>query len=340
MSVCPNFFIEKLQEIAFKLTIGTDRQITYMPPCLVPVFCPDYKKMKTPEQIKELKQYSIVEYLSGKGINPTSKRGIEYLYHSPLRTDSTPSFSVNPTLNVFNDFGNDSDKGSIIDLVMKLEKFSFPDACKFIERVDGKKERDFSSPLSLSCRPNFDEDGDSYEVTAVQNLQHPALIRYIQNRKISLNTAFNYIQEIHYKNAKGHFFGVGYKTDIGGYVLRNGLMKKYMNLGKSGIKTFVVPDSKSISIFEGMFDFLSAIEYCKRPPRCTAIILNSVSNLSKAMEQLTGATTIYSYLDNDEAGHKATQKMINSGFNVLDKSSIYSVYGFKDFNEFLVNNHI
>ena len=295
--------------------------------------------MKTQEQIIALKQYSIVEYLSNKGINPHSKRGIEYLYHSPLRTDSTPSFFVNPTLNVFNDFGNDSDKGSIIDLVMKLEKLSFPDACKFIESLDGKKEREFSPPLSLSCRPNSDEDGDSYEVTAVQNLQHPALIRYIESRKISLNTAFSFIQEIHYKTDRGQFFGVGYKNDIGGYVLRNGLMKKYMNLGKAGIKTFVVPDSKNVSIFEGMMDFLSAIEYCKRPPRCTAIILNSVSNLSKAIPILTGATTIYSYLDNDDAGRKATQKMTNAGLNVLDKSNIYSVYGFKDFNEFLVNNH-
>ena len=60
---------------------------------------------------------------------------------------------------------------------------------------------------------------------------------------------------------------------------------------------------------------------------------NSVSNLSKAMPQLTGATTIYSYLDNDEAGQKATQKMKDAGLNVLDKSAIYE--GYKDFNEYL-----
>jgi DNA primase len=110
-------------------------------------------------------------------------------------------------------------------------------------------------------------------------------------------------------------------------------MKKPINLGHTGIKTFAVAGSKSVSIFEGMFDFLSAIEYCKRPPRCTAIVLNSVSNLSKAMPQLTGATKIYSYLDNDDAGRKATQKMIDVGLNVIDQSKIYE--GYKDFNEFL-----
>jgi DNA primase len=288
--------------------------------------------MKTTQQIKELKQFSIVNYLRGKGINPTSKRGNEYLYHSPLRNDSTPSFSVNPTLNIFNDFGNDTDKGSIIDLVMKLEKVGFVDACQFIENMDGKRERDFQIPLSLSCRQTSENSIKDYQITAVKDLQHPALIRYVESRQISFKTAFTYLKEIHYSNSKGKFFGVGYQTDNGGYVLRSEIMKKPMNLGTTGIKTFEVPESKAISVFEGMFDFLACVEYCKRPPRCTAIVLNSVSNLSKAMPQLIGATTIYSYLDNDDAGRKATQKVKDAGVNVLDKSDIYTDY--KDFSEF------
>lgn len=290
--------------------------------------------MKTPQQITELKQYSIINYLRGKGINPTSKSGRYYLYHSPLRNDRTPSFSVSPTLNIFNDFGNDTDKGSIIDLVMKLEKVGFIDACQFIESMDGKKERDFSTPLSLSCCQTSNDTKD-YELTAVKDLQHPALIKYVESRKITLRTAFSYLQEIHYKRSGGNYFGVGYKNDDGGYVSRNGIFPKPINLGKSGIKTFVIPKSNSISIFEGMFDFLSAIEHWKYPPRCTAIVLNSVSNLSRAMPQLTGATTVYSYMDNDPAGRKATQKMKEAGLNVLDQSNIYE--GYNDFNDFITN---
>ncbi|PWK28964.1 CHC2-type zinc finger protein [Arcicella aurantiaca] len=293
--------------------------------------------MKTHEQINQLKQISIIDYLSGKGISPVSRNGSNFLYHSPLRQDSTPSFSVSPTLNVFNDFGNDADKGSIIDLVMKLEKIGFVDACSLLERMDDKRERDGSQTLSLSCRPISQEDPEGYTIKSVANLQHPALMRYVKNRGINLNTAFNYLQEIHYTNSKGQFFGVGYKTDNGGYVLRSEIMQKPINLGKSGIKTFTFPNSNTISVFEGMFDFLSAIEYYKRPPRCTAIILNSVTNLSKAIPQLTEATTIYSYMDNDEAGRKATQKMRDAGLNVQDCSSMYSDKDFKDFNEFLAS---
>ena len=287
------------------------------------------------EQIKELKQVSIVNYLRGKGINPTSKSGKCYLYLSPLREEKTASFSVDTERNTFLDFGNSNVKTtSIIDLVMLMENVSFPDACKILKGFDGKKKTEFGEEnLSLlTVNTSSENTVKDYQITAVKDLQHPALIRYVESRKISLKTAFTFLKEIHYTNSKGKFFGLGYQTDNGGYVLRSEIMKKPMNLGTTGIKTFEMPESKGISVFEGMFDFLACVEYCKRPPRCTAIVLNSVSNLSKAMPQLTEATNIYSYLDNDDAGRKATQKMIDAGGNVLDKSDIYRCY--KDFSEF------
>ncbi len=286
--------------------------------------------MKTPQQIKELKQISIVNYLRGKGINPSSKSGIYFMYHSPLRNDSTPSFSVNPTKNTFYDLGNESDKGNIIELVMRMERMGFVEACSFLDSQDVMKENE--NLISLSPSQTSEKTIKDYQITAVKDLQHPALIRYVESRKISLKTAFAYLREIHYSNSKGKFFGVGYETDNGGYVLRSEIMTKPMNLGKTGVKTFAVPESKEITIFEGMFDFLACVELCKRPPRCTAIVLNSVSNLSKAMPQLSEATEIYSYLDNDTAGRKATQKMKDSGLNVFDKSTFYE--GYKDFSEF------
>ena len=290
--------------------------------------------MISKEQIKDLKQVSIIGYLRGKGINPTSKSGSYFMYNSPLRNDPTPSFSVSPTKNTFYDLGNDSDKGNIIELVMRMERMSFVDACQYLDSQDLMKENE--KPLSLSSSQNPNNETKNYEVTAMKDLQHPALIRYVESRKITLHTAFSYLKEIHYKNAKGKFFGVGYKNDNGGYVLRSEIMKKPINLGSSGIKTFAVAGSKNVSIFEGMFDFLSAIEHFKTRPRCTAIVLNSVSNLSKAMPQLTGATTIYSYLDNDDAGRKATQRMRDAGLNILDQSIIYSAHNHNDFNDFLI----
>lgn len=286
--------------------------------------------MITPQQIKELKQVSIVNYLFGKGINPSSKSSAYFMYHSPLRNDSTPSFSVDPINNTFYDLGNESDKGNIIELVMRMECMGFVEACNFLGSNDLMKEKD--APISLSLSHTSENTVKDYQITAVKHLQHPALIRYVESRRISLRTAFTYLSEIHYSNSKGKFFGVGYQTDNGGYVLRSGIMQKPMNLGKTGIKTFAVPESKEITVFEGMFDFLACVELCKCPPRYTAIVLNSVSNLSKALPQLSEAKKIYGYLDNDLAGRNATQKIKDSGFNILDKSAFYE--GYKDLSEF------
>ena len=285
------------------------------------------------EQIKELKQKVRIEnYLRGKGIYPTSKSGNYFMYHSPLRNDSTPSFGVNPTKNTFNDLGS-NDKGNIIELIMRMERMSFVDACQYLDSQDLMNNNNENPNYYYSLSQNPNNEIKNYEVTAVKDLQHPALIRYVESRKITLNTAFSYLKEIHYKNAKGQFFGVGYQNDSGGYVSRSKTMKKPINLGQTGIKTFAIVGSRNVSIFEGMFDFLSAIEHFKSRPRCTAIILNSVTNLSKAMPLLERAETIYSYLDNDDAGKKATQKMRDAGLKVQDQSNIYE--GCKDFNEYI-----
>ena len=292
--------------------------------------------MKTPSEIKELKQISIMGYLAGKGINAVSKSGQYFMYHSPLRDDSKPSFGVNHIKNTFYDLGNPDDQGNIIELVMKLEGLTFPNACNFLERegFDLVKENEILKTPFLLLSQNLLENTVGYQVIEVKDVEHPALVRYVNNRKISVQTAFNYLQEIHYTNAKGKFFGVGYQTDNSSYVVRSEIMKKPINLGKAGIKTFAVPNSKNLSLFEGMFDFLSACEYYKGRPSCTAIILNSTSNLNNALPTISQYEKVFCYLDNDDAGRKALDKLRQANVEVIDKSCIYQE--FNDFNEFLI----
>ena len=292
--------------------------------------------MKTNEQIIQLKQYPITDFLCGEGINPVSKTGQDFMYSSPFRQDSKPSFSVNPTKNVFYDYGNNSDKGGVIDLVMKYKKISFPDACDLIEAMDGKEKNSLRNPPFFSCCPsptNSSLNGAGYEITSIGDLQHQALIRYVESRKISFQTAFTFLREIHYNNAKGSFFGVGYQTNNGGYVVRNEKMKNPINLGKASIKTIIIPNSKCVLIFEGMFDFLSAVECFKRPPIHSTIILNSVSNLQQAMPLIMEHHKVFAYLDNDEAGRKALEKLRATRLEVIDQSDIYRP--FNDFNDYL-----
>ena len=287
------------------------------------------------EQIQELKQISIIGFLRYRGIIPIKISGNEYWYLSLLRNENTASLSVNLTKNVFKDFGDDSSKGSIIDLVMMLDKISFPDACKVLEGYDGKREKEGGeNSFSLSRQTSKSKIQD-YQITAVKDLQHPALISYVESRKISFQNAFKYLHEIHYTNAKGKFFGVGYQNECGGYVVRSKIMKHPINVGNTGIKTFAVPNSKNVAVFEGMFDFLSACEFYKGCPTMTAIILNSTSNLKLALPSISQYEKVFCYLDNDDAGFKALDKLRQEGINIFDTSHVYKP--FNDFNEFLTN---
>ena len=104
--------------------------------------------------------------------------------------------------------------------------------------------------------------------------------------------------------------------------------------------------SKSISIinnhnntcivFEGFMDYLSYLTLNQGTDlKIDFAILNSVANFSKALEFITSHKKIHVYLDNDEAGIKATQEIKRSCIAVYDESHQYN--GYKDLNEMLWN---
>jgi hypothetical protein len=289
--------------------------------------------MRNQEQIRELKQISIIGYLAKKGIKPVSQSSGWLMYHSPLRDgDNKPSFGVHCAKNIYNDLAS-GDKGNVIELVMRLELIGFHQACEILERLDYVKEKE--SFFSPSNSPTFSTDTNT--IKSVKPLQHFALIEYCKSRGISFQVAFQYLKEIEYtaKNDK-KYFGIGFINDNGGYAVRSKLQGGKINIGSQYFTSIVVPDSQSVMVFEGFFNFLSAVEYYGRKPSMTAIILNSTSNLNKALPTISQYTKIYAYLDNDDSGLKALEKLKQVGMNVIDQSSIYKEYN--DFNEFLIAN--
>ena len=65
----------------------------------------------------------------------------------------------------------------------------------------------------------------------------------------------------------------------------------------------------------------------------SAVVLNSTGNLEKALPFLSKHTQIYAYLDNDEGGKTAMQKLKKMGFPVTDCSNLYATDN--DLNDFL-----
>ena len=89
-------------------------------------------------------------------------------------------------------------------------------------------------------------------------------------------------------------------------------------------------------MFEGFIDFLSA-ERLGYNDGNDSVVLNSVSNLNKAIPYLQHYPLVLCYLDNDVAGRAALARLQREfGDKVADKSSLYPNH--KDLNDFLVAN--
>ena len=65
-----------------------------------------------------------------------------------------------------------------------------------------------------------------------------------------------------------------------------------------------------------------------------SIMLNSLTLLPKLISSLHAYTMIESFLDNDEAGDRATKQHIDTGLSIKDMRACYAPY--KDVNEYLV----
>lgn len=272
------------------------------------------------QTIQKLKQIPITEYLSSIGIEPV-EIGSQLVYRSPLTNEKTPSFCVHPKKNLFNDFSSGKG-GSIIDLIMALEKCNFSNAAQKL--LDNE-------PLSFSFSRIERISKDPMKIKSIVELENANLIAYANSRAISTGIAKRYLQEVHYCNNGRDYYAVGFKNDAGGYELRSstGFKSKTAN----GIST-IYKGTQTVALFEGFFDFLSALQYYKvDSPNITTVILNTTHNFRLALPFLEGRK-INCFLDNDEAGVSTVDRLNQANFSIANHSiSLYP--DFNDFNEFL-----
>ena len=286
--------------------------------------------MISEEIISKARTVSITDYLATLGIQPVKTSGKSLVYDSPFREEKTASFHVYLSDNRFHDFGDTSKGKNVIDLVQNLYGISFAQAVELLVGTDLPV-----IPISSFVRQKTENESIKQIITEIKPLQNSLLVKYCQDRAISFEVASKWFKEVHYTYNQKRYFGVGIQNDLGGYVTRNALMRHPNNIGIAGITTIKSTNTQSLAIFEGYFDYLSAIiHYGRNTPTNTVIILNSVSNLKQAFPLILEANKINLYLDNDTAGQKAVEAIKATGKTVIDHSSIYANYN--DFNEFLV----
>ena len=165
----------------------------------------------------------------------------------------------------------------------------------------------------ISGTPTFSFHGNSNPVPPhresvitieqIRPLENPALLAYLTERAIDLDTARGHCSEVHYRVADKSYFAVGFRNDAEDWELRN----RYFKGCTSKAPTTRRGDYPTCLVFEGFMDYLSylTLKHDPNPPYNIAV-LNSVTNLAKAAPFIASHERVYTYLDNDEAGRKAT----------------------------------
>ena len=273
---------------------------------------------------KQAKDLSIFDFLKSQGINPKYTKGNKAFYVSPFRNETKASFNVDVNKNIWYDYGT-GEGGRIIDLVTKMFNISVSQALNMLSNTNVSNNNQFFS--------FYQQDSNTaIEIKHIQSIQNKALIQYLTIRKIPLNIAKTYLKEVYYNTNNKKYFALGFKNDKGGYELRN----KYFKNGTSPkYYTSIRNNATSLNIFEGFFDFLTALVFYKTTkPGNDTIILNSLAFINKILPELKNYKNINLYLDNDKAGQKVVEQIKAHHTRVIDHAEkIYPKHN--DFNKFL-----
>ena len=163
----------------------------------------------------------------------------------------------------------------------------------------------------------------------------------MQERSIDTDIAKSECKELHFTHNGKPYFAIGFENVTGGYEVRNPFFKGCVAPKDITHIRQQERQADTCYLFEGFMDYLSFLTLRKqKQPQYSGLqgqdymVLNSVSNLGKAMDRLSDYERIHCFFDNDQAGNKACLELQRTfSFRVRDASIHYSEY--KDLNNFL-----
>ena len=277
--------------------------------------------------VRQMRAIPIADFLNAMGIQPQKQKGGILWYNAPYRTERTPSFKVDTNKNVWFDFGIGKG-GDIFDLAGEfIGSGDFLLRAAFIA-----KSR--TCPLPVLKQPQRKVEKEPvFEDIWVRPLQDTRLLGYLKERGINAHVAIPNCEEVRYRVHGKRYYAIGFRNDAGGLELRNRFFKgcippKDISLKRNG--------SDACAVFEGFIDYLSAMQL--GIIASDWLVLNSVSNVEKAVKALQGYERIECFLDNDDAGRRTFQILHDCfGGKIIDRSSLYADH--KDLNEFLLSEN-
>ena len=272
-----------------------------------------------------MREIPITDFLIAVGVPPAKQRGQVLWYSAPYRTERTPSFKVDTTKNVWFDFGTGKG-GDIFDLAG-----AFIGSEDFLLRA-AFIARNGVCPLPVMGQsPREKEREPAFEDIWVRSLQDSKLLGYLEEWGINAHVAIPNCEEVRYRVHGKRYYAIGFRNRNGGLELRNRFFKGCIPPKDISLKC---NGADVCALFEGFMDYLSAMQM--GIIASDWLVLNSVSNVEKALEALGGYRRIECFLDNDDAGRRALERLrAYFGEKVIDYSSLYA--GHKDLNEYLLS---
>ncbi|WP_160139631.1 toprim domain-containing protein [Chryseobacterium sp. c4a] len=294
---------------------------------------------------KQFNSIGLEEVLAALGHLPIRQNDKEAWYLSPFATESQASFKVDRSHNVWYLF-SEGIGGTNTDFMQKYLNTT----------VKGVLE--WASSQSFSSFPQQSEQirkiPTEYRIDKVQELSHPNLLRYLRDRELS-SKMYPYLKEIWFTIKDKSYYTIGFENRSGGWEVRNpyykgALLNKDISIlhidpaVPNANNQKIHPDNvlsvshdgrldDKIVVVEGFMDALSFLEL-KGSYQGDLLVLNSTSLLQKAIDSLKGYSEIFLFLDNDKAGKKSTDKILNIYPHAKDFSHIYSDH--KDLNQYLI----
>ena len=264
------------------------------------------------DELDRLKSISIVDYLHSLGYKEThtANQKKDYFFDLTNSGKQTGETHVSVPKNSFYDFGVERG-GDIIQLVRKLHNLSFVDAVKHIQ--EDKKISSFSildQPYQTTTHNNQQDNSykNSADIITLTNAAKIANLKsYAKERHISEEIL--YLSKVEYLLQDKYYF-LGLKNDSNGYSVRNKAIKGVR--GVPNISTITYDPGSPYIVVEGMFEYLSILEMTKQND-LNFIILNSTTFADQAADKINSIDNpILLILNGDNAGKKATQKIIDS----------------------------
>ena len=288
------------------------------------------------EDLSRIKRYPIVEYLERKGIKPVRRTPSYALYRSPLREETQPSFKVDTEKNLWIDYA-EGRGGSLIDLCMRMEGCTLSEAIRRLGQnaPDNGIYSSLNDFMPNNSQPMMAING-ARRLIGISDTLPPYFQEYLmKERCIDLEKATPFLKCISYEVRGRRYQAIGFANLSGGYELRDDKTFKG-TIAPKDITPIFTDRAEPVCIFEGFMDFLSFLSM-KEEVTNHCLVMNSVSNVARTIRYLNDRhlTHIRAFLDNDEAGRRAVQDFIKSGFHVEDMNIHYQ--DFKDLNEYHVS---